>query len=181
MLADTTQEKPRRPIRSYVLRQGRLSPAQRRACDDFFPLYGVPFSTEAVDWEGIFGRRAPVVLEIGFGMGETTAIIAEVDAEQAILRNAVAANSVAIAGIDCERDTVARVEGNGVATAGDVEANRVVDCQLKRGQCMAINYDSTPAITEGRGAVGRRADAISRDDVAESIKAVDMNTVGTIG
>jgi len=77
MLADTTQEKPRRPIRSYVLRQGRLSPAQRRACDDLFPLYGVPFSTEAVDWAGIFGRRAPVVLEIGFGMGETTAIIAD--------------------------------------------------------------------------------------------------------
>jgi tRNA (guanine-N7-)-methyltransferase len=77
MLADTTQDKPRRPIRSYVLRQGRLSPAQRRACDDFFPLYGVPFSTEEVDWAGIFGRRAPVVLEIGFGMGETTAVIAD--------------------------------------------------------------------------------------------------------
>src|SRR5438309_4982825 len=77
MLADTTEERPRRPIRSYVLRQGRLSPAQRRACDDLFPRYGVPFSTEVVDWAGIFGRRAPVMLEIGFGMGETTALIAD--------------------------------------------------------------------------------------------------------
>jgi len=77
MLADTTEERPRRPIRSYVLRQGRLSPAQRRACDDLFPRYGVPFSTEVVDWAGIFGRRAPVMLEIGFGMGETTAVIAD--------------------------------------------------------------------------------------------------------
>jgi tRNA (guanine-N7-)-methyltransferase len=59
-----------------VLRQGRLSPAQRRACDDLFPLYGVPFSSEVVDWAGIFGRTASVVLEIGFGMGETTAAIA---------------------------------------------------------------------------------------------------------
>src|SRR5207249_10409132 len=77
MPSDPTQDKPHRPIRSYVLRQGRLSPAQRRACDDLFPLYGVPFSTEAVDWAGIFGRRAPVVLETGFGMGETTAVIAD--------------------------------------------------------------------------------------------------------
>src|SRR5437773_8889137 len=71
------EQKSHRPIRSYVLRQGRLSPAQRRACDDLFPRYGVPFSTEVVDWAGIFGRRAPVMLEIGFGMGETTALIAD--------------------------------------------------------------------------------------------------------
>ncbi|HEY3179060.1 MAG TPA: tRNA (guanosine(46)-N7)-methyltransferase TrmB [Casimicrobiaceae bacterium] len=81
MRVDTTQEEPRKPIRSYVLRQGRLSPAQRRACDDLFPLYGVPFSTTVVDWAAIFGRVAPVVLEIGFGMGETTAAIADAHRE----------------------------------------------------------------------------------------------------
>ena len=78
MLADSAEQPPRRPIRSYVLRQGRLSPAQRRACDDLFPRYGVPFATGPVDWPAIFGRVAPVVLEIGFGMGETTAAIADV-------------------------------------------------------------------------------------------------------
>ena len=78
MLADSAEQPARRPIRSYVLRQGRLSPAQRRACDDLFPRYGVPFATGPVDWPAIFGRVAPVVLEIGFGMGETTAAIADV-------------------------------------------------------------------------------------------------------
>jgi tRNA (guanine-N7-)-methyltransferase len=74
---DPADEAHRRPIRSYVLRQGRLSPAQRRACDDLFPRFGVPFATTAVDWTRIFGRVAPIVLEIGFGMGETTAAIAD--------------------------------------------------------------------------------------------------------
>ena len=68
---------PTRPIRSYVLRQGRLSSAQRRACDQLLPHYGVPFASTVVDWARVFGRHAPLALEIGFGMGETTATIAD--------------------------------------------------------------------------------------------------------
>ena len=68
---------PQRPIRSYVLRQGRMSPAQQRACDELLPRYGVAFAPAPLDFAFVFGRRAPVVLEIGFGMGETTAAIAE--------------------------------------------------------------------------------------------------------
>jgi tRNA (guanine-N7-)-methyltransferase len=64
-----------RGIRSFVLRQGRISPAQQRACDELLPRYGIA-SDAALDWTAIFGRAAPVVLEIGFGMGETTAAIA---------------------------------------------------------------------------------------------------------
>ena len=67
----------RRPIRSYVLRQGRISNAQRRARADLLPVYGVPFSPAVVDLDRLFGRAAPKVLEIGFGMGETTAAIAQ--------------------------------------------------------------------------------------------------------
>jgi tRNA (guanine-N7-)-methyltransferase len=67
----------RRPIRSFVLRQGRISGAQRRAHTDLFPAYGVPFSPAVVDLDRAFGRSAPKILEIGFGMGETTAIIAK--------------------------------------------------------------------------------------------------------
>jgi len=74
---DAADDAHQRPIRSYVLRQGRLSPAQRRACDDLFPRFGIPFAATPVDWAGVFGRAAPVVLEIGFGMGETTAAIAD--------------------------------------------------------------------------------------------------------
>ena len=67
----------RRPIRSFVLRQGRISNAQRRAHADLLPVYGVPFSPVALDLGRVFGRAAPKILEIGFGMGETTAAIAQ--------------------------------------------------------------------------------------------------------
>ena len=66
----------RRPIRSYVLRQGRTTPAQQRALDELLPSYGLQYSTDLLDFQGIFRRKGPVVLEIGSGMGETTAAIA---------------------------------------------------------------------------------------------------------
>lgn len=65
-----------RAIRSFVLRQGRVSNAQQRAHDTLLPRYGIPFSPGAIDLDRIFGRSAPKILEIGFGMGETTAEIA---------------------------------------------------------------------------------------------------------
>lgn len=65
-----------RRIRSFVLRQGRVSNAQRQALETLMPEYGVSFSTDVLDFERIFGRSAPTFLEIGFGMGETTAAIA---------------------------------------------------------------------------------------------------------
>lgn len=65
-----------RPIRSFVLRQGRVSNAQRQALETLMPEYGISFGTNLLDFEHIFGRSAPTFLEIGFGMGETTAAIA---------------------------------------------------------------------------------------------------------
>jgi len=67
----------KREIRSYVLRQGRTTPAQQRALDQLLPKFSVPFSHELLNAEKIYGRRAPLVLEIGSGMGETTAAIAQ--------------------------------------------------------------------------------------------------------
>jgi len=64
------------PIRSYVLRQGRFSAAQQRAYQELLPRFGVPYRAAPLDWREVFGREAPVVAEIGFGMGETTARIA---------------------------------------------------------------------------------------------------------
>jgi tRNA (guanine-N7-)-methyltransferase len=66
-----------RPIRSYVLRQGRTSAAQQRALDTLYARYGLRYSPQAIDPREVFGRAAPFVLEIGSGMGETTAAIAE--------------------------------------------------------------------------------------------------------
>jgi len=65
-----------RPIRSYVLRQGRISHAQQRAYDALLPLFSLPYQVRALDLGLIFKRDAPRVLEIGFGMGESTAEIA---------------------------------------------------------------------------------------------------------
>ena len=65
-----------RRIRSYALRQGRMSPAQKRALETLLPQWGVSFSAHPIDFGRIFGRIAPVILEIGFGMGEATAQIA---------------------------------------------------------------------------------------------------------
>jgi len=66
-----------RQIRSYVLRQGRTTAAQQRALDELFPRFGIAFSNEPVNPREVFNRTAPLVLEIGSGMGETTAEIAQ--------------------------------------------------------------------------------------------------------
>jgi tRNA (guanine-N7-)-methyltransferase len=67
---------PPRSIRSYVLRQGRMSNAQRRAHDRLLPRYGIPYREATLDLDAAFGRSAPHILEIGCGMGETTVAIA---------------------------------------------------------------------------------------------------------
>lgn len=66
----------RRRIRSFVTRAGRVSTGQRRAMDELGPRFVVPFTPQQPDWNSVFGREAPRVLEIGFGMGATTAEIA---------------------------------------------------------------------------------------------------------
>lgn len=65
-----------RSVRSYVLRQGRISKAQERAHAELLPKYGISYCGSVPDLDALFGRAAPRILEIGFGMGETTARIA---------------------------------------------------------------------------------------------------------
>ena len=65
-----------RRIRSYVTRAGRISHAQQRALDTVWPVYGIAYRPALVDLTQVFGRDAPTVFEIGFGMGETSAAIA---------------------------------------------------------------------------------------------------------
>ena len=66
-----------RRIRSFVTRAGRTSPAQQRARDTLGERFVVPFGDAPLDWLAMFGRTAPVVLEIGFGMGAATAEVAD--------------------------------------------------------------------------------------------------------
>lgn len=63
-------------IRSFVLRQGRVSDAQRRFHEEGMPRWGLAYQAAPLDLDAVFGRTAPRILEIGCGMGETTAIIA---------------------------------------------------------------------------------------------------------
>jgi tRNA (guanine-N7-)-methyltransferase len=76
VVASETAAPHHRRIRSFVTRAGRVSTGQRRALDEFGPSFVLGFSPEQPDWDAVFGRRAPRVLEIGFGMGGTTAEIA---------------------------------------------------------------------------------------------------------
>ena len=72
---DDTPPTPR-PIRSFVLRAGRMGPGQQRALDELGPRFLLPFQPQPLDLAATFGRDAPTVLEIGFGMGDATAQIA---------------------------------------------------------------------------------------------------------
>ncbi|HWS74810.1 MAG TPA: tRNA (guanosine(46)-N7)-methyltransferase TrmB [Quisquiliibacterium sp.] len=63
-------------IRSFSGRRGHITSGQRAAYDRLLPRYGIAYAPAPLDLADVFGRQAPVVLEIGFGMGETTAAIA---------------------------------------------------------------------------------------------------------
>ena len=68
--------RPHRRIRSFVTRAGRTSPAQQRARETLGPRFLIPYDAEPFDATAAFGRTAPLVLEIGFGMGAATAEVA---------------------------------------------------------------------------------------------------------
>lgn len=71
-----------RPIRSFVLRQGRLTPAQQQAVETLMPQFGIPYRPQPLDLDAAFGRSAPKILEIGFGMGGATAQIAQANPDK---------------------------------------------------------------------------------------------------
>ena len=62
--------------RTYKTRRGRMRAGRTGAMASLFPRYGVPEGVEPLDWSALFGRRAPLVLEIGSGMGEATVAMA---------------------------------------------------------------------------------------------------------
>nr|WP_294840719.1 tRNA (guanosine(46)-N7)-methyltransferase TrmB [uncultured Methylotenera sp.] len=76
---DDAEDLSQRRIRSFVLRQGRLTKGQARALETGFPQFGVNYAAELLDLNTLFKRTdSKKILEIGFGMGETTAKIAQV-------------------------------------------------------------------------------------------------------
>jgi tRNA (guanine-N7-)-methyltransferase len=75
-MTDAADAAPPRPIRSFVLRAGRIGPGQQRALEQLGPRFVLPYRPQPLDFAAVFGRVAPTVLEIGFGMGDATAQIA---------------------------------------------------------------------------------------------------------
>ncbi len=66
-----------REIKSFVLRQGKITQGQQRALEELMPIFGLDYSNALVDLNSFFGRNNPKIIEIGFGMGHATWQIAK--------------------------------------------------------------------------------------------------------
>jgi len=71
MTDDSPTETRHRTVRSFVRRTGRMTPGQERALTELWPRYGLDYTPVPLDLDELFGRHAPVVLEIGFGNGDS--------------------------------------------------------------------------------------------------------------
>ncbi|SDT08767.1 tRNA (guanine-N(7)-)-methyltransferase [Halopseudomonas litoralis] len=105
---------PRRTIRSFVMRAGRMTEGQQRGVEKGWPQFGLSLADGALDLDAVFGRQAPRTLEIGFGMGHSLLEMAQAAPEQDFI------------GIEVHRPGVGALL-NGVLNAG-VQNVRVYDC-----------------------------------------------------
>lgn len=124
---------PRRRIRSFVRREGRLTPGQQKALDNYWPQYGLDTAGSVLDLSSVFQREAPTVLEIGFGNGASLAAMAAAAPEKNFIGIEVhrpgvgqLLKSVAEAGLD----NVRVVSGDAVQFLD----NRIADGTLSRVQ-----------------------------------------------
>ncbi|MCU4676104.1 tRNA (guanosine(46)-N7)-methyltransferase TrmB [Catenovulum sp. 2E275] len=90
-MSETPQEKLQRAkdsgriireVKSFVVRQGRLTKGQEAAIEEFWPTMGLEHQTQTFDWPTIFGNANPVILEIGFGMGKSLVAMAKAAPEK---------------------------------------------------------------------------------------------------
>jgi len=101
-----------RRIRSFVRREGRLTPAQSRALEELMPRYGLQIADRPYDFAAIFGRDAPLTLEIGFGNGDTLSELARLNPDRDFI------------GIEVHRPGVGRLLNN--LAAAQLENVRVI-------------------------------------------------------
>ncbi len=76
-----TAEQHRRKIKSFVLRKGRMTTGQQRGWDKYWDRWGLPYKEEYLNLHNTFGREAPTVLEIGYGMGRSLVAMAKLAPE----------------------------------------------------------------------------------------------------
>lgn len=107
-------EAPRRAIRSFVMRAGRMTEGQQRGIDKGWPQFGLQLTDGVLDFDQLFARQAPRTLEIGFGMGHSLLEMAQASPEQDFI------------GIEVHRPGVGSLL-SGVLDAG-LQNLRVYDC-----------------------------------------------------
>lgn len=83
--SSASDERKRRPVRSYVLRKGRVTEGQRRALEELWPVFGLEADSGLIDFADVFGNQQPVILEIGFGNGDATWQMAAAEREMNFL------------------------------------------------------------------------------------------------
>jgi tRNA (guanine-N7-)-methyltransferase len=122
-----------RQVRSFVRRAGRITTGQRRSLEELLPRFGIPFGRNAIDLDEIFGRRAPRVLDIGFGDGE------------ALLTAAAAYPDIDYIGVEVHEPGIGHLlgligrSGIGNIRVIDRDAVDVIDCMLADETFDAVN------------------------------------------
>ena len=140
---------PRRSIRSFVLRTGRMGTGQIRALETLAPKYVLPCAQQVLVPEQVFGRKAPVVLEIGFGMGDATAQIAELLPETDFIGVEVHTPGVGALLQRIEEKRLGNLIGNCVATVAVARWEGDIDMARARA---VLNGEDLPAEPQGMAA-----------------------------
>ena len=128
----TEEQAPRRAIRSFVRREGRITEAQKRALEELLPRYGVEPGEAPLDFVALFGRDAPVHVEIGFGNGEALAAMAAAHPQNNYL------------GIEVHRPGVGamlrRIEAEGLANVrvACTDAKELLDRRIPQDSLSAV-------------------------------------------
>ena len=81
----TETRRPKRQIRSFVRREGRITPAQRKALAELWPRYGIEDNDALLDWALLFGPEKPLTIEIGFGDGQCLRQLANANEDMAYI------------------------------------------------------------------------------------------------
>ena len=125
-----SEDSPHRAVRSFVKRGGRTTRAQQRALGQLLATYGVADAPRPLDARSIFGREAPLVLEIGFGNGETLAALAARYADKVYLGIEVHEPGIGHLLLQLQRERIGNVRvlpGDAVEILRDDIADQALD------------------------------------------------------